>query len=265
MANNNQNSWKFGFGVSVLVASGLLGILAEIFVHRHFLDITYVSLVVHAWIEVAGAILGALIAILAWSIWKRCEEERPAECFLLASAFGSMGVFDIVHAFTLPGNLFVWLHTLAIFVGAIFFAAVLLPKNILKVKSAVSTIVVIIAALALGLAFMRYPDLAPLVFIENQIAAIAISINMAAGGLFLIAGAYFMVGQIEECRAEEMLIANFCMLSAAAAILFYVPQMWDAEWWLWHIIRFFGYAVTLFGLVVIKEKNSNTALIKKTI
>lgn len=265
MANNVQNNWRFGFGVSVLVASGFLAILGEILTHRYFLNLVYVSLPVHTWFEILGAVLGAGISVLAWSIWKRGAEERPAECFLLASAFGSMGVLDIVHALVLPGNLFVWPHMLAMLIGAVFFAVVFLPKNIFKIKSATFPVIVTAAAAALGAAFLLNPSLAPIVFLENQMTPLALNISLITGVLFLLAGVYFMGGQIEECRAEEMLVANFCMLSAVGAMLFYVSEVWHAEWWLWHLIRFFGYAITLLGLLIIREKNSGAEPIKNTI
>lgn len=253
--DNIQNNRSFGFGVSVLVASGFLAILGEIFTHRYFLDFVYVSLSMHARIEILGALFGAGIAVSAWSIWRRGEEDRPAECFLLASAFGSMGVFDIVHAFVLPGNLFVWLHILAMLIGAIFFAAAFLPKNIFKMKSVVFPIIVTAAAAVFGVMFLLNPNLAPVVFLENQMTPLALNISLVTVVLFLAAGVYFMGGQIEDCRAEEILIANFCMLSAAAAILFCVSEVWRAEWWAWHAIRLFGYVITLLGLLIVREKN----------
>ncbi|MBI5004673.1 MAG: hypothetical protein HZC04_00595 [Candidatus Lloydbacteria bacterium] len=263
--NNGQNNWSFGFGVSVLVASGFLAILGEILTHRYFLDLVYVSLPAHAWVEILGAVLGGGIAVLVWSTWKRSEKERPAECFLLASAFGSMGVLDIIHALVLPGNLFVWLHMFAMLVGAIFFAAAFFPKNIFKIKSAVSPVMVTAAAAALGSMFLLNPSLAPVVFLENQMMPLALNISLVTGVLFLATGVYFMGGQIEECRAEEMLIANFCMLSAASAMLFYVSEVWHAEWWVWHAIRFFGYVITLLGLLVMGKKNSDAEPNKNTI
>ncbi|MCI5168166.1 MAG: PAS domain S-box protein [Candidatus Electrothrix sp. GM3_4] len=44
---------------------------------------------------------------------------------------------------------------------------------------------------------------------------------------------------------ERLLLANHCLLFGMAALLFHFSFLWDATWWLWHILRVSSYIVAL--------------------
>lgn len=243
MANSNQNNWRSNLGMIILVVSGILAIVGEVLARRYFIDWKYVSEPVHSSVEIVGAAIGIIMAALLLMMWNRQKDNQ--KYLWISSALLSMAIMDVFHASVSPGNLFVWLHTVAMLVGGVFFVFVWLPENILKMKIAILPAIAIIGSVIFGVISVVYSGVMPLVVEKGLMTDIAKNINIVAGILFLIAGARFMINYMDSGKSEDVLFANFCLLSAIAALFFYMSSLWNADWWFWHIVRLWAFMSTL--------------------
>jgi predicted branched-subunit amino acid permease len=70
------------------------------------------SLPIHATLEASGAIIALF---LAFFLFKFDNNDQYLSRFHFASmALIAMGIFELFHAISLPGSLFVWFHTTGI-------------------------------------------------------------------------------------------------------------------------------------------------------
>lgn len=253
MENNNKNNWRSNLGIVTLIFSGILAIAGEVTVRRYFYDWTLVSTPVHSAMEIIGAVIGIIMAVLILTLWNRKKENQ--EYLLIAAALLSMAILDVFHAFVSPGNLFVWLHSIAMLAGGFFFALVWIPESFFKMKMPALPAVATIGAVILSIVSVAYPEVALSMVEKGLMTGAAKSINIAAGILFLIAGVKFMMNYMNQGKSEDVLLANFCLLSAIAALFFFMSFLWNADWWFWHIIRLWGFVSVLsIWIVTTKEE-----------
>lgn len=248
--SDNQNNWRSSLSIIVLVLSGVFAIIGEMVVRRSFFDWKLVSVPIHSAIEIIGAGIGIILAGLLLFYWK--QKKDVSRYLWMSLALMGMGVLDIVHASVKAGNLFVWLHSTAMLVGGIFFFFVWLPENLIKMRVAVLPIVAILGIGLFALFSVLYPSSLPLMVEKGVFTTAAKVINIAAGVLLLLAGARFLFHYMINEKSEEILFANFCLLSAISSLFFYVSQLWNADWWFWHIVRFWAYIITLGVLLIIR-------------
>ena len=86
-----------------------------------------ISLPLHSFMESSGAIIAFILSVIIFMMYRRLLEFNHFHRASLALL--SMGVFDSFHAMVYPGELFVWLHSLAIFFGGLLFALVWVPDS----------------------------------------------------------------------------------------------------------------------------------------
>ncbi|PAJ74590.1 hypothetical protein CJF42_09730 [Pseudoalteromonas sp. NBT06-2] len=75
----------------------------------------------------------------------------------IAAALIAMGVFDGVHAVVAVGDLFVWLHSLAIFSGGLLFILIYVPKSWSFFDSHLWWQMIMLLSCFIGLTSMIYP------------------------------------------------------------------------------------------------------------
>lgn len=243
LESNNQNGWRANFGMVTLIVSGILAVLGEVLARRYFVEWKLVSVPVHSMVEIGGAVLGVIVAVLLLKAWRKNKDNQ--KYIWISSALLAMAIVDIFHASVGPGSLFVWLHSMAMLIGGSLFVFVCLPDSLPKMKIAIVPIVVVIISAIFGVVSVMYPDAMPLMVDKGQMTELAKNINIAAGVLFLIAGVRLMVFYMDSGMIGDILFVNFCMLSAIAALFFFLSSLWNADWWFWHVVRLWGFVVTL--------------------
>lgn len=225
-----------------LVFGGIIPVVAGYALNFHLPEWRLDNLPLHAVVEALGTFAAIGIGILILTL---LAFGRLPTCYIwLAGGFFTMGLLDGFHAMTHAGQAFVWLHSIATFLGGVFFALLWLPDRVSKHISARSiTIGSVLLASGIGLAttsgIMEFPSMVE----DGQFTHAAKLLNFA-GGLGLLAGAgYFLIQKKSTRTGAELLFATQAVLFGGASILFEFSVLWDAAWWLWHILRVAAYLV----------------------
>lgn len=202
----------------------------------------------HSVLEAVGAVTALLLALIL-----RTTNQPTQRAYIVwaRSSLIGMGVLDLFHSLVRPGDSFVWLHSLALLVGGLFFALVWLPGRISEsgIARALPRIVVP-ASLALGLASLWAPQNLPTMLTSEGFTTTARAMNIGAGGLFLVACAWYVRGyHTHRRRRDDLLFAAFCLLSGIAGAIFPFSALWGHEWWLWHLARLMAYVLAAWYLL----------------
>ncbi|HZS12683.1 MAG TPA: hypothetical protein VFA38_10560, partial [Nitrospirales bacterium] len=112
----------------------------------------------HASMEALGALCALVMGLV---LWQRARRDSGAQPLALAAGFLGMGVLEMFHAVSPPGNAFILLRHLASLVGGIGFACVWLPgRRDRPIQHAVPWLVAA-GALVCGVAVMLARDTLP--------------------------------------------------------------------------------------------------------
>lgn len=194
----------------------------------------------HSVLESVGAVTALM---LSYFLRTTSRPSQRAHIVWARPALIGMGTFDLIHAIVRPGNGFVWLHSLALVAGGLFFSLVWLPERISESGIARALPRALVAAsLTLGLASLLAPQALPTMLTPAGFTTTARAMNTIGGGLFLVACAWYVRGYLtHRRRREDLLFGAFCLLSGIAGALFPFSELWDHQWWLWHAIRLLAY------------------------
>lgn len=230
--------------LTTLVIPLLLGLLLQ-----EYTAWRWVSLPLHATIEAIG---GTFALIIALGIFLS-NHPKYEFTFLHRSAFAflMMGVFDLFHALQSPGEWFVWLHTLAIFMGGIFLSFVWLPAAKVSKRTYWLTPTLIFGfAVLLSLGSIGFPDWVPQMLDANgEFTHAANLMNIIGGALFVLASLFFVNRCLQEPTRIHLIFVGHSMLFGAAGILFFFSTIWDLTWWFWHLLRLSAYLILFFFMV----------------
>ncbi|MDR9435388.1 MAG: EAL domain-containing protein [Thiohalophilus sp.] len=224
----------------VVFAVSLLLLLPE--------NLFFVHLPLHAVLETAGALIALFVTSLIL-IFHR--DQRIAE-MPLAVPLGliTMGLLDVFHAAVEPGEAFVWLHSLATFVGGLMFATVSQrfgrrPASENLVPLGVSALVVV-SVTALSISREQW---IPAMLVEGEFTLLASLLNLSGGLLFLFAA--YHLNKLYERQGEKnhRLFALHCALFGTAGLIFELSTIWDAAWWWWHAMRLLAYSIALLIMI----------------
>ncbi len=220
-----------------------------------FPEFRLTHLPLHSLIEGAGGLIALAIAgILLAEVGHKTDTGHYP---WIASALSSMGVLDLFHAAALPpGTHFVWLHSLATFVGGVFFGLVWVRDrgpsvfHGLRFQLAVAILFVVV-----GGASVLVPDSLPAMTMPNgSFSNTALALNILGGIGFLIAGAFFLRRFFELGEIEDWTFAVHTTLFGAAGVLFAYSVLWDGGWWWWHVLRLSAYVAALtYGLRTFRD------------
>jgi PAS domain S-box-containing protein/diguanylate cyclase (GGDEF)-like protein len=227
-------------------------LVAPIFIGFYLLGFSgwsYVSMPLHSTLESIG---GAMALIIASIIFMLHFKHQEFNHFHMASfALISMGIFDIFHAVVNLGELFVWLHSLAIFFGGFIFALVWMP-NISVSRKGYYLTPSIFALFAIGISVvsMMYPSIVPqMLDHEKHFTVNANLLNLIGGSMFIVASVFFIKQYLEDKDMDNLLFAGHTMLFGSAGVLFFFSSLWDMNWWFWHTLRLFAYIVSLYFML----------------
>jgi len=199
------------------------------------------GLVPHLFLE-AGGSLTAVAILLFLQLAKTDTALSKPETRCLVAALASMAIFDLFHVAVAPGNLFVFFHSIAVFVGGVLFAVVCIRDRFqLTVVPRLSTCIWVSSAA--GFVFYIWPDLAPTMLDVDGFSVFARALNLIGGFGFLCSAFHFWHRFRKTEERGYFLLAAHCLLFGCAGVLFESSSLWDAAWWWWHLLRFAAYVV----------------------
>ncbi|MCU7834113.1 MAG: EAL domain-containing protein [gamma proteobacterium symbiont of Taylorina sp.] len=265
-SQSNKSIWWYPVLATVL-PSAVMPVAAAMLFNLYLETERWANISLHSMVEGVGSFAAILLALFIL-IMRRNNQLYPGYIWVATTLMG-MGLLDGFHASIEPGAVFVWLHSLATFIGGITFALVILPERISN-RPILHSFPYLMAALSvlLGLGSILLPERIPAMIVNGHFTVNAELMNIIGGAGFIVAWFHFaFAGQKKPARQNEhLLLANHCLLFGMAGILFHFSDLWDATWWLWHILRLFAYIVILwFFLDLYNRDIKSLRLAKKVI
>lgn len=201
---------------------------------------------VHSSIEAFGAFIAILIASVMW----QRKEDAGGKSLFLAAGFISMGILDLFHAVSRPGNTLVFLHSIALLCGGFFFGLSWLPKSVERAfKNKWVSRVVILFSVSLGVWTFIFPRTIPQMALNGKFTNFATAANLIAGIFFLSSALYFLLDFHRSAEREAYLFIYLAILFGISGLMFKYSSLWDSAWWLWHILRLTAYFLTATVIV----------------
>ena len=205
------------------------------------------NLPLHAAIEMAGAIIAVMVAYLLVRL--NYTNRGSSFNYSISAALLAMGFLDGIHAIMPPGNNFVWFHSAASLVGAIFFASVWLPDNTTKNTIKYLPVFAITIAVLISLLSLALPMQVPLMISSGGFTYFSKFLSIGSGLLMLLAATKLYICQRNSKKNEDQFFSFQCLLFGVASLLFATSELWDRLWWGWHFMRLIAYALALWLVV----------------
>jgi diguanylate cyclase (GGDEF)-like protein len=247
MKKTTKNILFLFFGTIVLPA--LIGVFLS-----YVCTIKIQNIPLHSTLEASGGIIAIVIAVV---IFLKYRNDSLLMHFNWATmGLLVMGIFDIFHAIVMPGEIFVWLHSIAVFFGGVILMSVWLPQREVTpfIYSAIP-LVFAFFALTLSLLSIVFPSFIPVMLDESgSFSTTANGLNFIGGFGFFLSSIFFIKRYIQTQKREALFFAALTMLFCVAGILFMSSSIWDLQWWLWHFIRFTAYIVAFYFLYIEYQK-----------
>ncbi|MGB5685927.1 MAG: histidine kinase dimerization/phosphoacceptor domain -containing protein [Candidatus Electrothrix sp.] len=199
----------------------------------------------HSLVESLGSFAAITLALFIL-IMRRNRQLRPGYLWIASTLMG-MGVLDLFHASMPPGKAFIWLHCLATLLGGLTLALVLLPERLASFpRLQILPCATGVCSACIGTFSFFFPEYLPVMGENKKFSLLADGMNTVGGLGFLLAWFHFCWRDIrEEFRNERILLVNFTLLFATAALLFNFSSLWSPAWWLMHTVRLLAYLVLL--------------------
>ncbi len=226
----------------------------------------WIHLPLHSLVEGAGGLTA--LAIGGILLMELGHKSNARHYPFMVTGLASMGVLDLFHAASTPGNEFVWLHSAATFAGGIAFGSVWVCQRFPPLLSRKQFLCGILALSGMtGGLSLTFPGLLPAMRTpDGAFSDSAMFLNIAGGIGFLSASAYFIHRFSATGDGEDWLFAVQTALFGAAGILFRYSILWDAGWWWWHLLRLAActaaltYGLRVFGNAEKELRNVNRKL-----
>ncbi|HEX2056608.1 MAG TPA: ATP-binding protein [Nitrospiraceae bacterium] len=192
--------------------------------------------------------IGGLAAIaMGAALLQRAD--ATALRFPVACGFLGMGVLELFHAVSEPGDAFVFLRSMASLAGGIGFGLIWLSGATSPDRPYAVGWAVVAAALALGIWALWFPHRIPLMIRNEGFTLTAVAPQGIACVLFLASAVRFSSSYRRAGNAEDALFASLAFLFALAEAMFVYSTLWDSRWWFWHGIRLTAYLLVLGSMV----------------
>lgn len=213
------------------------------------------NLPLHAVLEGSGAMMAFTLSMFIFLMYRIYL--KFGHFHWTAIALTGMGIFDFFHAFMSPGELFVWFHSLAVFVGGVLFALVWLEDRTVTLKTYYRVpIIVIVLSVAVAAVSLAFPGILPRMIEGGEFSGIAIWLNIIGGIGFIVAGISFLIRFYRYEEIDELLFAGHTFLFGISGLLFATSYIWEPSWWLWHFLRFAAYLIALYYTYLLFAKKS---------
>ena len=209
-----------------------------------FTNTPFQNVPLHCLLEISGGLMA--ISIAAILVIERRRNKEARHYTAMASAFGVMGVLDLIHASLAVGNNFVWLNGAATFLGGLLFACVWIGDRQLSPRQArLIPLALAIAAGVSGIASCIWESSLPAMLSDDGFTVPARLMNFAGGIGFVIAGMFFIRRFHIGFHIEDWLFAVQTMLFGAAGFVFKFSELWNPAWWWWHSLQVCAYLAAL--------------------
>lgn len=211
-------------------------------------DFSFVHLPLHAVVES----FGAAVALFVTSLILIFHRDQRISEMPLAVPLGltGMGLLDLFHAAVGPGEAFVWLHSLATFVGGLMFATVSIPLGRRPAsENFVALVIVALIVVAAGALTLWQGQWIPAMLVEGEFTLSARLLNLTGGVFFLFAAYHLNRLYDHQGEKNHRLFALHCALFGTAGLIFELSTVWDAAWWWWHVMRLTAYCIALIVMV----------------
>lgn len=192
-------------------------ILAFFIIEKIVGDQSWESVPFHSALETIGAMSAILMAgtILQMAAYERIGRNYQ----FLGYGFLSMGVLDLCHASVPPGNVFVFFHTISVFLGAFCIVLTALPmlsKNVQGNRLFAAFLLIILG----GIIFLGFvlPQSLPAMLAQGAFSSTAKMLNLAAGFLFLVAAAYFAIDFLKQNNRIVYFLLGWCFFLGSLSL-----------------------------------------------
>lgn len=240
MDRSPKNMWV-AWGITI---SLILPLVGSLIATLYFSSARITLLTIHSAIETAGGLMA--LAISGILIVERDRGRSTSHYLQMACGLICMGVLDTFHALVQPGEVFVWLHSAATFIGGAFFSIVWLDSQRVSAKrTRFLAWTILLMSLLFGSLSCSFPSFLPSMIRDGQFTNLARGLNISGGFGFLISGSFFASRFFSEKHQRDWLFAIHTMLFGFAGILFEFSSLWDLAWWWWHLLRFVAYLAAL--------------------
>ncbi|BBP44571.1 EAL domain-containing protein [Thiosulfativibrio zosterae] len=234
----------FSTWFKIIVPSLVIPVAGALVLNQLFDSAQWVNEPFHALLESMGSFSALFLAMFI--ITMRNNQRLCPRYIWVATTLMGMGLLDGFHAGISAGNAFVWLHSLATFVGGVTFALVVLPVRYAQLPAVnKAPWIMSLFAVTVGIGSVVFPEWIPQMIRDGHFSGTAEVLNFIGGLGFILAAIHFMQKQNTTDVFERALLANHTLLFGAAALLFHFSLIWDATWWLWHVLRLIAYVVIL--------------------
>jgi diguanylate cyclase (GGDEF)-like protein len=218
------------------------------YISKSIFSNSYANIPLHSGVEVAGGVIAITIAMMIYI--KFLNKKLFTYLNYTTVALLVMGIVDIFHGIVMPGEVFVWLHSTAVFFGGILFVSVWFKQLKIEEKTykLIPMAAIVFAVVFSLLSMVFYEYLPQMLNDDKSFTSLANLLNIIGGIGFFIASVKFLKSYIYSEDIEDLLFAGHTLLFGVAGILFVSSQIWDAQWWLWHILRLSAYCIALYFL-----------------
>lgn len=246
--------------------AAILGALLTVALMIHLLNRwAWVNIPVHSVIETTGAFAALTLAALLSFLH---TDHTPSYRLSTAMGLAAMGMLDLLHAAVLPGAAFIWLHGWATALGGLFFLGVCFKNRRFgdRARFALPIFAAAIATVS-GVLVTRYTAILPDALLDNRFGSETLLINVLGGLMFLVAAQRFYSIHRAHPSTEVRLFALMSLMFGLAGLAFPFSNLWDATWWVWHILRLVAYGLSLgyvadLFLQLFKKLKDNEALLR---
>jgi PAS domain S-box-containing protein len=230
----------------VALPAFLLGLLAAtLAVLRLWPEWRMVDEPLHAALEGFG---GLIAIIFATFLLQRKREEHDRTLVFPALGLINMGLLDVFHAASTPGNGSVLLHSVGGLAGGLWFALVWICRLTMagegRLKRWAPWVVGAGACLLRAWTFVARETL-PAMTVRGAFTTTAVAINVLAAMFFIFAAARLLLEFHRRGEFEIYLLACMAGVFGLANVMFPFSAPWNNSWWMWHLLRLAAYMLAL--------------------
>ncbi|MFT4924027.1 MAG: diguanylate cyclase (GGDEF)-like protein [Phenylobacterium sp.] len=245
---SSSHKWNLATLLWLIISVSLVIHLAVMVIGQTILaDWRWPALTLHTSVEISGTITALFVAMFLLR-YERFGQGTHYNV-RIASALICMGVLDGFHALAAVGDNFVWLHSIATFIGGLVFMSIYIPVHWCQFNPKLWPKIAFVGSCAIGVASFMYPHWLPTMVNQGEFTTAAILLNIIGGVMLFAAAIRLILTWQQHKNTDDLLFSLHCFLFGAAAIMFQQSSLWDMPWWGWHVLRFLAYALALWFVI----------------
>lgn len=227
----------------VIAGAGALTLLVSLAIHALLPMWRGHHAPLHSAIEALGGLCAIMMAIV---LFHRSGDRPSRQTEALGIGFLAMGVLEEFHAVSTPGNGFIFLRSLASFVGSLGFVLVWLPDlSVNRPRSRAFPWIIAVSSFSLGCLVFLFPGAIPAMIRNGEFSPTAVAPTSLAC-LFFLAAAYRLFSAYRYSpSADTYLFTCLALMFGLAELMFVYSRVWDGAWWFWHLLRLAAYLLAL--------------------